>query len=442
MKASLDINDVKTAMLIKSLKSLCLGLLCTAGLSYAAEQPLDRIAVIVDDGIIMHSQVEKRLNEVRNTIRQRGAELPPANVLRQQVIDRLILDELQLQIADRSGIRLSDEELNDSIRALAERNQLSTEQFLATLAQEGTLSVADVREQIRQEIMINRVRQYRVADQVQVTEQEVKNFMGSALGQMQLADDYHLANILIPLADSPSAEALEEAQAKVQTLMQRLAKGEDFQQLAMTYSASENALEGGDMGWRKAAQLPPPFDSLVSTLQPGEVSEPMRTAGGIIVLKLLDKQGEALNYREEVHVRHILLKPSAIRSPEETQRLAERLHQRLLAGEDFAELAKQFSEDPGSALHGGDLNWVDPQSLVPEFRETMAQTAIGTLSQPFASQFGWHVLQVLDRRMSDSSDSMRSQQALNVLHNRKYEEELQLWLREIRDEAYVEIKTQ
>lgn len=195
------------------------------------------------------------------------------------------------------------------------------------------------------------------------------------------------------------------------------------------------------MGWRKAAQLPPPFDSAVAQMQPGDVSEPMRTAGGIILIKLLDKEGaDDASYREEVRVRHILLKPSEIRSPEATEQLAQRIYERLKSGEDFAGLARQFSEDPGSARNGGELDWVSPENLVPAFRETMAQTAIGELSHPFASQFGWHVLQVLDRRFSDSTLEQREQQALNLLHSQKYEEELQLWLREIRDEAYVEIK--
>lgn len=428
-------------MAIKPLKTLCLALLLGTQAGIAAEQPLDRIAAIVDDGIIMHSQFARRLDEVRSTITSRGGQLPPDNELRQQVLDRLILDELQMQIAERSGIRISDEELNETIAGLAARNQVSSEQFLQSLASSGNLGRDSVREQIRQEITINRVRQYRVGEQIQISEQEVRNFLNSTLGQMQLADDYHLANILIPLSDNPSSEELDQARAKVDDILSRLKKGEDFQQLAVRYSASENAFDGGDMGWRKAAQLPPPFDTAVSQMQPGDVSEPMRTAGGIILLKLLDKEGaDDASYREEVRVRHILLKPSAIRTPEATEQLANRLHQRLKNGEDFAALARQFSEDPGSARNGGELSWVSPDSLVPSFRDTMAQTAIGELSQPFASQFGWHVLQVLDRRFSDSSEAQRVQQAQNLLHNRKYEEELQLWLREIRDEAYVEIK--
>jgi peptidyl-prolyl cis-trans isomerase SurA len=210
--------------------------------------------------------------------------------------------------------------------------------------------------------------------------------------------------------------------------------------LAISRSAGDNALEGGEIGWRKAAQLPSPFDGMVGSLAVGDVTEPVRAPGGFIILKLEEKRGGSKMVRDEVHVRHILLKPSEIRSDEDTQKLAQKLYDRIQSGEDFVKLAKQFSEDPGSALHGGDLNWVDPESLVPEFRDVMNNIPQGQLSKPFRSPFGWHILEVLGRRATDSSDKFREQQAAQVLRNRKYDEELQAWLRQIRDEAYVEIK--
>ena len=387
----------------------------------------------------MLSQYQTRLKEVQQTISKRGVEVPPDDVLRQQVMERLIIDAIQLKIAERAGIRVSDEELSASMATIAERNGMTQKEFEQALSADG-LSLEDAREQIRNEMIISRVRQYRVTERIQVTDQEVQNFLASDLGKMQLAEEYELANILVPVPDGATSAELDQAQKTVATIVQKLKNGGDFSQLAISYSASENALEGGDMGWRKAAQLPPPFDRLVSEMTVGQVTEPTRTPGGIIMLKLLDKRGDQVMYRDEVHVRHILLTPSEIRSPEATQKLANRLYERLSNGEDFAALAKQFSEDPGSALNGGDMNWVDPNSVVPEFREEMARTEIGQLSKPFASQFGWHVLQVLDRRSTDSSAQMREQQALNLLRNRKYDEELQTWLGQIRDEAYVEIK--
>lgn len=438
MKASKATVNVKT-MLIKPLSALILASSLLVGNLYAAEQPLDRVAAIVDNDVVMYSQYQTRLKEVQQTIAKRGVQAPAEDVLRQQVMERLILDAIQLQIAERSGIRVSDEELNASMATIAERNGLTQQEFAQALAADG-LTLQDAQEQIRQEMIISRVRQYRVAERIQVTDQEVQNFLASDLGKMQLAEEYQLANILIPVPDAATNDDLNKAQKTVASVVKQLEQGADFAQLAMTYSASENALEGGEMGWRKAAQLPPPFDRLLGGMSIGQVTEPARTAGGIIMLKLLDKRGGDVMYRDEVHVRHILLKPSEIRSPEATQKLAQRLYERLRNGEDFAALAKQFSEDPGSALNGGDLNWIDPSSLVPVFREEMARTEIGQLSKPFESQFGWHVLQVLDRRSTDSSAQMREQQAVSLLRNRKYDEELQTWLRQIRDEAYVEIK--
>ena len=438
MKAFKATVNVKT-MLIKPLSALILASSMLAANAFAAEQPLDRIAAIVDNDVVMFSQYQSRLKEVQQTINKRGVDVPSEDILRQQVMERLIIDAIQLQMAERSGIRISDEELSESMATIAERNGLTQREFEQALAADG-LSLSDAQEQIRQEMLISRVRQYRVAERIQVTDQEVQNFLASDLGKMQLAEEYELANILIPVPDGASSEELGQAEKTVATIVEQLEKGGDFAQLAIRYSASENALEGGEMGWRKAAQLPPPFDRMLATMAVGQITPPSRTAGGIIMLKLLDKRGGDVVYRDETHVRHILLKPSEIRSAEATRTLATRLYERLRSGEDFAQLAKQFSEDPGSALNGGDLNWIDPNSLVPAFREEMARTAIGELSQPFESQFGWHVLQVLDRRSTDSSVQMREQQALNLLRNRKYDEELQTWLRQIRDEASVEIK--
>lgn len=435
-----DTANVKT-MLSNRLRPLVLGVALLASAVQAQVQPLDKIAAIVDNDVIMQSQFDQRLKEVQRTITSRGLELPPETTLRQQVMDRLIIDNLQMQMGERAGIHINDEELNDAVLMVAERNGLTLEQFKKALAADG-LSYDDAREQIRSEIVISRVRQYAVSERIQVSDQEVQNFLKSDLGKMQLSDEYRVANILIPLSDAPSPAELQQADKNARLVYDQLKKGAKFEQLAVAYSASENALEGGDMGWRKAMQLPPPFDRLVGDLQIGQVSEPIRISGGIVFLKLNDKRSLAEAKRDETHARHILLKPSAIRSPEDTKRLAERIYERLQNGEQFDALAKNFSEDPGSALNGGDLNWVDPETLVPQFRETMARTKIGEISKPFQSQFGWHVLQVLDRRTTDSSTEVREQQALNILRNRKFEDETQAWLRQIRDEAYIEVKQQ
>ncbi len=421
------------------LRPLLLGAVFLSSVAQADLQSLNRVVAIVDSDVIMQSQLDQRMREVEQTIAKRGAEAPPRDVLQQQVLERLIVENLQLQIGDRSGIRITDEELNQAMGSIAQRNNLSLEQFRAALARDG-LSYDDARDQIRREMIISRVRQRRVAERVQVTEQEVQNFLASDLGKMQLSEEYRLANILIPVPEGASPDVIQAAGKRVSEVYNQLRNGADFAQLAISSSASETALEGGEIGWRKAAQLPPPFDGLVNALSVGEVTEPVRTPGGFIILKLLEKRGGSAVVRDEVHVRHILIKPSEIRSEAETRRLVERLYERITSGEDFAELAKNFSEDPGSALNGGDLNWIDPQTLVPEFREVMANTATGQLSKPFKSPYGWHVLEIIGRRATDSSEQMREQQAMSLLRNRKYDEELQSWLRQIRDEAYVEIK--
>jgi peptidyl-prolyl cis-trans isomerase SurA len=426
--------------LIDRLRPLMLGAVLLSGAVHAAVQPIDRVVAIVDNDVVMQSQLDQRVREVQQTIAKRGGGVPPVGALEQQVLERLIVENLQLQIGERSGIRITDEELNQAVGTIAQRNGMSLEQFRAALAHDG-LSYNDARDQIKREMIISRVRQRRVAERIQVSEQEVKNFLNSDLGKMQLSEEFRLANILIPTPESANSTTIQAAAQQAGQVYQQLRQGADFGQMAIARSASENALEGGEMGWRKAGQLPPDFAKMLSSMAIGDITQPIRIPNGFLILKLEEKRGGGESVlRDEVHVRHILIKPSEIRSEAATEQLADRLYDRIKSGEDFGELAKSFSEDPGSALHGGDLDWVDPNSLVPEFREQMATAQQGEVTRPFRTQYGWHVLEVLGRRATDSTDKAREQQAMNVLRNRKYDEELQTWLRQIRDEAYVEIK--
>lgn len=425
--------------LSNSLRPLLLGVLLCSSLAQAEVQSLDRVVAIVDNDVIMQSQLDQRVAEVQKSIVKQGGNQPPINVLQQQVLERLILENIQLQIGDRAGVRITDEELNQALETIAQRNNMNLEQLQMALKNDG-LSFSAAREQIRREMIISRVRQRRVADRIDVTNQEIKRFIASEHGQVQLSEEFRLANILLPLPEGSTAAVIEKAAVQAQQLYQQLQQGASFTDLAVSRSASENALEGGEMGWRKTAQLPPPFDSLIPALAPGQVTQPVRTPGGFIIIKLLEKRGGNNQLRDEVHVRHILIKPSEIRTDAEAQKMAERLYGRLVAGENFSDLAKNFSEDPGSARNGGDLDWIDPSILVPEFQAAMKNTPSGSLSKPFKSGYGWHVLEVLGRRATDSSEELREQQAMNILRNRKYDEELQGWLLEIRGEAYVETK--
>lgn len=424
--------------LTDTLRPLALGVMLLCGSAHAEVQPLDRVAAVVDNDVIMLSQLRQRVTEVQRNLSRRGIEQPSSDELTRQVLERLVLENLQLQIAERSGIRIVDEELNAAMANIAQRNGMSLEQFRNALAKDG-LSYDEAREQVRREMIISRVRQRRVGERIQVSEQEVQNFLASDLGRMELGAEYRLSNIRVPLREGASSEEIQAAAAKAQRLYDELKSGADFARTAMTHSADENALDGGEVGWRKAAQLPPPFDSLVRELRAGEVSQPIRTPNGFVLIKLEESRGGSKDaLREEVHVRHILIKPSEIRSDAEARILIERIYQRLRDGEDFSTLARSFSEDPGSARNGGDLDWVDPSNLVPEFREAMERSPIGRLTSPFKTQYGWHVLEVLDRRTTDVSEQARERQAQRLLRNRKYDEELQNWLRQIRDEAYVE----
>ena len=425
--------------LSECLRPLLLGALFLGTAAHAAVQPLDKVVAIVDNDVIMQSQLDQRVHEVQQTIAKRGQDVPPASVLDQQVLERLIVENLQLQIGERSGIRITDEELNQAIGTIAQRNNMTVDQFRQALAHDG-LSYEDAREQVRREMIISRVRQRRVAERIQVTDQEVKNFLKSPMGAMQQSDEYRLANILIPTPDRASSEDIQAAGKKAVDIYNQLQQGADFAKLAIAHSSSDNALEGGDMGWRKAAQLPPPFDEELSRMNAGDVTKPVRIPTGFIILKVNEKRGGNTVVTDEVHVRHILVKPSEIRTEDDTKKLIDKIYDRVKSGEDFATLAKTYSEDPGSALNGGDLDWINPQSLVPEFREVMANTPQGVLSKPFQTQYGWHVLEVLGRRAVDNTAKASEQQAMNTLRNRKYDEELQNWLRQIRDEAYVEIK--
>ena len=317
--------------------------------------PLDRVVAIVDNDVIMQSQLDQRLREVHQTLLKRGAPLPPEHVLTQQVLERLIIENIQQQIGDRSGIRISDEELNQAMGTIAQRNGMSLEQFQAALTRDG-LSHADAREQVRREMVISRVRQRRVAERIQVSEQEVKNFLASDMGKIQLSEEYRLANILIPVPEAASSDVIQAAAKQAQELYQQLKQGADFGQLAISRSAGDNA--PGRRRDRLAQGRPVAAAVRQHDRLPGRRRRHRACPhpGGFIILKLEEKRGGSKMVRDEAHVRHILLKPSEIRSEAETEKLAQKLYERIQSGEDFGELAKSFSEDPGSALNGGDLN--------------------------------------------------------------------------------------
>jgi peptidyl-prolyl cis-trans isomerase SurA len=400
---------------------------------------LDKVIAVVDDDIVLQSELDQRMATIYTQIQQSGTKAPPQDILLQQVLDRLISERLQLNIGYNAGIRIGDEELNQALARIASSNKLTMEEYIAQIHAQGS-TVAVVREQIRNEITIMRVQQGKVMRRIRISEQELDNFLNSEEGRFLTSPDVNVGQILLSVPSGTSLEDTDAILARANELQAQAAGGTDFRQLAIANSADQSALQGGDLGWRKMAQLPGVFIDAVEQMDIGQVSDPIRSGAGYHLLKLYERRGGGEQLIEQHFARHILVKPNQIRDQETTVALLNELRDRSIAGEDFAALAKEFSEDPGSALKGGELGWSTPGMFVPEFEQTMGSIALNEVSAPFSSQFGWHILQVTDRRNEDFSTNILRNRAQNMLRERKYEEELQVWLQEIRDEAFIEIK--
>jgi|TARA_B110000240_G_scaffold79596_1_gene90725 peptidyl-prolyl cis-trans isomerase SurA len=400
---------------------------------------LDRVVAIVDDDIVLDSELQQRMMTINEQIAQSGTQAPPQEIILQQVLERLISERLQLNMGYNAGIRITDEELNAAITRVAQSNGLTITQYITDIQSRGG-TIAVVREEIRNEMVIRRVQQGKVMRRIRISEQELDNFLTSEEGRFLISPDVNIGQILLSVPTGSSKNDTDGILARAQKLQTDTANGTDFRQLAIANSADQSALQGGDLGWRKMAQLPGVFIDAVEQLELGQVSDPIRSDAGYHLLKLYERRGGGKQLIEQHFARHILLKPNQIRDEQATIAELNGLREQVLAGEEFAKLSKQLSEDPGSALKGGELGWSTPGMFVPEFEETMNSIALNEISAPFASQFGWHILQVTERRDQDFSSEILRNRAQNMLRERKYEEELQVWLQEIRDEAFIEIK--
>ncbi len=401
----------------------------------AQTQILDSVVAIVEDDVIMASELRRRLALVQQSLERSGRETPPQDVLVRETLDRLILESIQLQMGQRAGVRISDAQLNDSISRIAARNNMNLEQFRNKLESDGR-SYQAMREDVRREFVIQRVQQGNVNQKVQITDEEVENFLQSEEGRKLTAEEYHLVHALLAVSGEPGSAEDRAAAEQVNALYTRIAAGESFDEVL---SGSGLPIQGGDLGWRSRENLPSLFADVAPSLRIGETSAPIRSASGYHLVFLVEKRGGEMMV-QQTKVRHILLKPSAIRSSEETRDLARELREDIIGGDDFGELAREYSEDIGSAAEGGDLGWTTPGQMVPEFENMMNSTELNTVSAPFESQFGWHILEVLERRQEDLSSMVVSNRAREMLHQRKYQEELDAWLRKIRDEAFIDIK--
>jgi peptidyl-prolyl cis-trans isomerase SurA len=403
---------------------------------------LDRIVAVVDEDVIMQSEVDIRMMAVKAQLASSPQGTPPPDdVLTSQIIDRLVLESLQLQMADRGGVRVSDSELNTAMRGIAEQNRMTLEQFQQAILEDG-ISYVEMRDQIRRELMIGRVQKGVMRGRIKITEQEIKNFLESEVGEVITADEYRLAHIL--LASPPKATTAQMLSVKrdADELLERINDGADFQSLAVERSAGQNALEGGDLGWRKAVQLPTMFSDIAQEMQTGEVRGPIKSGSGYHLVKLLEKRGaKAEGQVEQTEVRHVLIQTSEIRTDNEARELAQSLRDEIVGGRSFDEIAKLHSDDPGSALSGGDLGWSRAGIFVPKFEEVMDSLDPNVVSEVFHTEHGYHFLEVTGRRVEDFSERFRMGQAENYLRNQMFEEELEAWLREIREGAFVEIRT-
>ena len=410
--------------------------LFTAVALQAAPVELDRVSAIVDDSIIMKSELDARINSVK---RQMAGQLPPDNILREQVLERLILENIQLQMAERGGVQISDQQQTDTIKRIAKQPGMTMEQFSQPLKKDG-LPYRESVEQIRTEMLISSVQKFQVHNRVKISEQDVDYFLASKAGKMASEAEYRLSHILISIPSQASPAEIKKAKKKADGIVASLRSGKDFRKQAIANSKGQNALKGGDLGWRKEAQLPSLFADAVSEMSVGETSNPIKSASGFHIIQIADKRGGSTFLITQTNVRHILVMPNEIRSDADAKARIDQIYNKLTNGGDFTELAKEYSDDPGSAVNGGDLGWINPGDMVPAFDNMMNDIAPGQLSQPFKSKFGWHVLEVEGRKETDMGEQVQRNQIKQMLQARQFEEELPIWLRKIRSESYVDIK--
>jgi peptidyl-prolyl cis-trans isomerase SurA len=408
--------------------------------SFAAPVAIEGIAAIVDEDVVLQSELEQRLADIRFQYNTRQQTLPPDDILKRQVLEQLILERIQLSQAERAGVRIDDNSLNASITDIASQNAMTLTEFRAKLEGEKQGSYDQVREQIRREMMISRLRNKRVGDRIHITEQDIDNFLASPQSQLALETEYRLAHITINVPESASPQDWASAKQKIEAALQQLQEGKPFFNIVTQYSNAEDALQGGDLGWRKSALIPDLFRIAADPLQRGQYSDVLKSPAGYHIVTVIDKRGAQQMLIKQRHVRHILIKPSEILTLEDAKQQADDLHDRLVKGADFAEIAKTYSEDVGSARNGGDLTWVGTGEMVPSFEEMMLKTPINQISPVFESQFGWHILQVLGEREQDMSDQYKRNLARQALYARQFEDEKSSWARELRAEAFVQIK--
>jgi peptidyl-prolyl cis-trans isomerase SurA len=401
---------------------------------------LDRIAAVVNNGVVLQGDVDRQSQVVTDRLNRAGQQLPPRDILRQQVLERLILQELQMQRAANLELQISDEMLNQALAEVADRNQISFADLPAALAAQG-VDYAQYREEVRREMTLTMLKQRDVLTRVYISPREIEQCMSDRRESPGQDDAYNLAHILIAIPTSAGTDELAERSSRAQGVYERARQGEDFAQLAITYSDSGTALEGGALGWRQGGQLPSFVAEVIPQMAVGDVTEPIRTPSGLHIFKLLERRGDSDSALvEQVHVRHILKQTNELEDDSIVSLQLNEIRDRVLAGEDFAAIAAVTSEDPGSAANGGDLGWTGPGTFVPEFNMQIEALNIDEISPAFKTQYGWHIVQLLGKRTYDATDDMIRKRCAIQLREAKLDEETEIWMRRLRDEAFVDYR--
>lgn len=410
--------------------------LCQHAMAY---MPLDRIIAVVNEDVIMESELELKVKTIRGQMEQQGQQLPPNAILERQVLDSLIQNRIQLQLAERGGIRVDDQTLNRTISNIAAENKVSLSEFREILEKEG-YNYEQFREDIRNEIKLNLLRKRQVENRINVTGKEIDNFLANQEFRGNIQAEVRLSHILLSLPAAPTAEETEQVKLMAESIRADILAGSDFAEIAKTVSDGQNAANGGDLGWRKINDLPSLFSEYVPDMGKGDVSEPIQSSSGFHLIEMTDIKSDERTIVEQTHARHILVRLDQLTNAEQAESKLLKLKRRIENGDDFGILAKGNSDDTVSAAKGGDLGWTSAGQLVQEFQREMDLLQPGEISEPFASNYGWHIVQVLERRQHDNTESVKRGRARMIIFKRKLQEATQNWAGELRDEAYVEYR--
>jgi len=403
-------------------------------------EELDHVIAVVNNDVITANELKKRIKQFFAKLKDKSKRLPPKNVLYRQILEQIINEKIQLQLAKRASVIIDDETVNGVIQRIAQENNLTLPEFRNVLKQDG-ITYAEFRENIKNEITIRQLKKRRVENRIVVTEQEIDTEVKNQQNNKALSDEFHLAHILIATPEAASPEKIQQAHQKAQQVIGQLKLGADFAETAAAHSNGQNALNGGDLGWRQAAQLPSIFTDKVVQLEAGEMTDIIRSPNGFHIVKVVERRTkDKRRIVEQTHAQHILMVPNQVKNSAVVKNKLVRLRERIIAGEEFAPIARANSDDKGSAARGGDLGWLNPGVTVPEFQEQMAKLRPGEISQPIKSRYGWHIIQVIARRQHDDTQAFLRNKIRKQIGERKSEEAVSNWLRRLRSEAYVEYR--